>query len=107
MALRAMSCERAELPFVGCPAMSGHQLLTMEDLYAVCRQAHLDRLADQLVRHRVVGALDLDVIIEMNLGLLPGGELVARERQCAQGGALDLGEQAGARAFAALEGACV
>jgi len=39
----------------------------MEHLDAVGGQAHLDALADQRVRNRVIGPADFDVVVGMHL----------------------------------------
>lgn len=59
---------------------------------------HIDALADHAVRHRVVGALDLDVIVGLHLGAAPLAELVGPDGQRPQVRLLEFDE---ARASAA------
>ena len=73
--------------------MAGHPSVSMEDLDHVGRGAHLHRFMYQLVRHRVVTRIALHVIIDIHLGRLPLGELVARGRQRLQRSAFELLEQ--------------
>lgn len=61
--------------------MGGHELALVEDLDGTRRQAHVDTLADEAVRHGVVRALDLDVVVGMHLGSAPLAELVAARGQ--------------------------
>ena len=48
-------------------------------------QRTLDDLADELVGHRVVVAVELDVVVDVDLGLPPGRELVAARWAAAAG----------------------
>jgi hypothetical protein len=56
--------------------MAGHPSATMHDLNHSGRGAHLDRLTRQLVWHRVVAGVKLDVIIDVHPRGFPRGELV-------------------------------
>ena len=56
----------------------GDALVLREDLNGGAREAHLDDLTGQLVGHGVVVTLDLDVVVNVDLGGSPGGELVTR-----------------------------
>ena len=76
--------------------MAGHPSATMDDLDDVGGGAHLDRLACQLVRHRVVAVVELDVIIDVHPRRFPRGELVAGGWQRLQRIAFELLEQVAA-----------
>ena len=73
--------------------MRGDALAAMEDFDRARRDARPHLLAQQLVRHRVVVLLDLDVIVEPDPALLPLGEDVGLGRQRLEGRALQLLEQ--------------
>jgi hypothetical protein len=49
-------------------SMSAYQLPAVEDLHAARIHAHCDHLADKLVRHPRVRALDVDLIVEVRGG---------------------------------------
>lgn len=53
--------------------MAGHALVIVEDLDDLVHQPDIEALADQDMRHRVGALVDLDMIIGMDLGLLPFG----------------------------------
>src|SRR6266542_6950831 len=76
--------------------MAGHPSATMDDLDDVGGGTHLDRLACQLVRHRVVAGIELDVIIDVHPRRFPRGELVAGGWQRLQRSAFELLEQVAA-----------
>ena len=65
----------------------------MEYLDGARGDAHIDLGADQRVRHRVVEALDIDVIVEPDPSQTPFGELVIDCRQAPQRRPLDGLEQ--------------
>ena len=73
--------------------MHGDALAAMEDLDHAGGHAGIDLLADQLVRHRIEEAVDLDVVVERHAGEAPFGELVVGIRQRRQGGPLEGLEQ--------------
>src|SRR5579859_7074929 len=54
--------------------MRGNALAAVEDFDRTRRDTRPDLLAQQLVRHRVVVLVDLDVIIEPDPAFLPRGE---------------------------------
>src|SRR5262249_40227849 len=61
--------------------MRGNALAAEEDLDRARRDTRPDLLAQQLVRHRVVVLVDLDVIVEPDPAFLPLGEDVELGRQ--------------------------
>ncbi len=61
----------------GVLSMAGHPLALVEDLHDGVGDAEADLLVDQGVGHRVKVAVHLHVIVDMDLGLLPAGQLVA------------------------------
>ena len=71
-------------------AMRGDEGVLVEELDLASGRAHPEPFAEQAMRRRVVGAVEDDVAIAMELGLLPLGELPRRDGQRAQGGPLDL-----------------
>ena len=73
--------------------MRGDASAAVEHLDRAGRDADVDLLADQRMRHRVEEALDLDVIVEPDPGETPFGELVVRLRQRLEGRPLDTREQ--------------
>src|SRR5579883_319942 len=81
----------------------GDGLATVEDLDRVRGDPKIHALADEVVGNRVVVALVLDVIVEEHLGALPGGELVALQRERPQRRALELEEAAATRTGLARE----
>ena len=75
---------------VVAPAVRHDALAAMEDLDRVGGVADLDLLADQLVRHAVDVALDLDVVVDVDAAQLPVREDVARSGQGPQRRAVEL-----------------
>ena len=71
--------------------VGGHPAVAEEDLDAGGREPDLDGLADKPVGHRVVVAVgaDFHVVIDGQLGLAPGGELITGRRKGPQGGAVE------------------
>ena len=55
--------------------MGGDALAAMEHLDGAAGQAHVDLLADERVRHRVEEARGLDVIVEVDPGQAPFGDI--------------------------------
>ena len=53
--------------------MNGNAVMVVEDLDHPVRQSDVDLLADQAVRHGIKTVQHVDVVIGMNLGLLPLG----------------------------------
>jgi hypothetical protein len=74
-----------------------------EDLDRARRGPDVHLLAHQLVGHRVVVVVRLDVVVDVDRGLLPGSEPVAGGRQRAQGGAIECFEEALPRPVHLLE----
>ena len=62
-----------------------------EDLDGGGGEPDLDGLADQAVRNRVVVAIgaDFDVVVDVQLGPAPGGELITGRRERPQGRAVE------------------
>ena len=73
--------------------VAGHPLMGAEDLHRGRRRPHLDLLVDQAVGHRVVVEVELDVVVDVDPGLLPGRELVASLGQRPQGRAFQVPEE--------------
>lgn len=73
--------------------MDGDALVVVEDLDHAVSKANIDTFADQAVRHGLEAVQHVDVVIGMDLGLLPFRILEGFRRQRAQGGTLDLVEQ--------------
>jgi hypothetical protein len=69
----------------------------VEDLHRRRRHPHVDALADELVGHRVVVAVGLDVVVDVDLHAQPPDRhLVAGRRQRPHHRALELFEPAAA-----------
>ena len=66
---------------VVAPPVRRDALVAVEDLDRVGRVADLDLLTQQLVRHAVDVALDLDVVVHVDAAQLPMREDVARGGQ--------------------------
>ncbi len=65
----------------GAADVAGHALAATEHLHRVDGEPHLHLLAQQLVRHGVEAAVDLDVIIETDPAAAPIRILVGRRRR--------------------------
>ena len=87
--------------------MTGDALAAMEALDGVGGDAHVHLFFDERMGHGVVMAVDLDVIVDVDPGLLPLGVFVRFDGQGAQGRFIQLLKQRapGARQF--LEGPVV
>ena len=72
----------------------------MKDLHRRGREACLQLLTSELVRHAVQVTIDLDVIVDIDPNGFPLRELIAFRRQRLQRWAIDLGKQTGATSFA-------
>ncbi len=83
--------------------MAGDALAAMEQLDHRRGDARLQHLANQGLRHTVAVALELDVVVDVDLDGLEVRHLVALQRQRQQGRRVDLGEGAGAAARQLLE----
>jgi hypothetical protein len=84
---------RAVAPVLEGAQVCGDAPAAMEQLDGLGGDPGADRLADQLMRHRVVVLGDLDVIVDADPALLPLGELVALDRQAAECRLVELTEQ--------------
>ena len=73
--------------------MRGDPLAAVEDFDGARCDARPNLLAQQLVRHRVIVLVDLDVVIEPDPALLPFGKDIGFGRQRLEGRALQLLEQ--------------
>src|SRR5215475_1606502 len=73
--------------------MCGNALAAMEDFDRARRDTRPDLLAQQLVRHRVVVLVDLDVIVEPDPAFLPLGEDIGLGRQRLEGRPFQILEQ--------------
>ena len=69
-----------------CLEVPRHGLDAIIDLDRMSADPKVRALADETVRDRVIPPLVLDVVVEEHLGALPGGVLVALQRQRAQRG---------------------
>ena len=87
--------------------MAGDALAAMEALDGVGGDAHVHLFFDERMGHGVVMAMDLDVIVDVDPGLLPLGVFVRVDGKWAQGRFIQLLKQGapGARQF--LEGPVV
>ena len=61
-------------------AMTGHALALMEALDGGCRHTNIELSFHEMLRHGVVMALDLDVIVDMHACLLPRGVFIGGTR---------------------------
>lgn len=84
MALGHVLGLRAVSAFVQRAQVAGHPLVGVEALDGARRQAHLQLFFHQLIGHRVVMPIDLDVVVDMHPRLLPLGIDVRLLRQRAQ-----------------------
>src|SRR4029077_17386245 len=92
-----------EAPAAGGVQVTRNALTAVVDLQYVPGDAQIHALADQTVRHRVVATLELDVVIEEDLGSLPGGVLVGTLRQSTQRRSVQFQKAAAARTGLARE----
>ena len=92
---------------LGVSRVRGHAASLEEDLHRVHRVPEFHRLFDQLIGHAVVVTRQLDMVIDVDPGLLPFGVLVGRLRQGPEGGAVEVLKEASAAAFELLEGPLV
>jgi hypothetical protein len=83
-----MSGQGPALAGVGA-AMSGDERVVVEQLDGAGARPDPEPLADEPMRPGVVGALEDDVAVTVELGPLPLGQLPRRGRQRLQGGALE------------------
>ena len=73
--------------------MGSNALAAVQDFDRARGDARPNRLAQQMVRHRVIVLLDLDVVVEPNRAFLPLGKNVGLGRQRPQRRAFQLIEQ--------------
>ncbi len=73
--------------------MTGDPLALVEQLDGALGDARLDLLAQQAVWHRVVMAIDVDVIVEPDAALAPFGIDIGLDRQGRKGGRVELLEE--------------
>jgi len=73
--------------------MAGDTLALVKQLDGALGDARLDLLAQQAVRHRVVMAVDVDVIVERDAALAPLGVDVGLDRQSSERRPIELVEQ--------------
>src|SRR5258708_21090555 len=90
-------------PGASCLHVPCDGLAAVIDLDRMCADPKIHALADQAVRNRVITALVLDVVVEEHLGALPGGVLVALQRERPQRRLIKLEEATAARAGLARE----
>ncbi|MNN33012.1 hypothetical protein D3C81_1467490 [compost metagenome] len=75
--------------FVRRATMAGHALVGMEALHRLRGQPHFELMLHQLVRHRVVMAVDFDVVVDVDSHLFPLGVDVRMLWQRLQRGLVD------------------
>jgi hypothetical protein len=73
--------------------MAGDPLAPVEQLDRALGDARLDLLAQQAVRHRVIMAVDIDVVVESDAALAPLGVDVGLDRQSGERRPVELVEQ--------------
>ena len=93
---------RVPAPGVDAPVGSDPPAL-VEDLDGVGADADIDLVAGQGMGDAVEGVMDLDVVVDVDAGLAPLGELVALARQRLQSGPVELLEPAAAATGGLLE----
>ncbi|MNR40218.1 hypothetical protein D3C85_1584870 [compost metagenome] len=69
--------------------MTGHALIGVEALDGLRSQPHFELVLHQLIRHRVVMAVDLDVVVDVDAHFFPFGVDVRVFRQRLQRGLVD------------------
>src|ERR1700753_3454388 len=89
------------------PAMGRDADIAVQDLDSAGGDAYLDALADQRVRDAVEAVLEGDVVVDVDLGLLPLAALEAVCRQGAHCGPIDALECGASAALQPLEGTSV
>lgn len=100
-------CHFRVAPFECALGVADDALSSQEQLDCCMCHAHIDPRPGLLTRHRVVVAIDFDVIADADPRHLPFGVFVVLLRQCSQGRLVHLGEGTGAAAGQHLEGALV
>ena len=87
--------------------MAGHPVATHQQFHTSGSQASLHRLAHQRMRSAVAMAVDLDVVVDVDLDGLEAGDLVGAGRQRHQRWRIEFVEGAAAAAGQLLEGPVV
>ena len=87
----------------GIEGMGGHAFVAVQDFHRAGRDAQLDLLAHQSVGDRVVVAIELDVVVDVDAGGFEACDGHAHRRQGAKGWPIELGKGAGAVARQLLE----
>ena len=80
MAGRHMRRDREVATRLGAPRVARHTPAADEDLDDRSADPDVGPFADEGIRDAVVVAVDLDVVVDADLGPLPGGELVGQPR---------------------------
>ncbi|MNN07897.1 hypothetical protein D3C81_1207330 [compost metagenome] len=75
--------------FVLRAQVAGHTLVGVEAFHRLRGQAYFELVLHQLVRHRVVVAVDFDVVVDVHSHLFPFGVDVRMLRQRLQCGLVD------------------
>ena len=83
----------------GTQGVAGHALVRCKALQQRCGDANVNAGADQAVRHAVVVATELDVVVNVDLGRLPATDDEALRRQRPQRGCIQLLEGAASAAW--------
>src|SRR5690606_13083516 len=60
----------------GRPWMAGYSFSPVQDFHQAVREADIHRLPNQRVRDTVVVAVDLDMVVEIDLGFPPLSKLI-------------------------------
>src|ERR1035437_1720010 len=89
------------------PGMARHAAAIDEDLDHRGADADVRPLADELVWNAVVVVVDLEVVVDADLGPLPGGELVGPGRKRAESRSIDRLKDAAPRPIELSEGPVV
>src|SRR5580658_10905754 len=84
-----VGCEGVKLTADAAAHVGGNQLTGVKHLQHVGGEAHFHALPDQAIGHGVIGALELDVIVGMDLGAAPLAELIGARGQRLQCRTLD------------------
>ena len=91
----------------GISWVTGYPPSLMEDLHRVCGETNIDLLFYQLIGDGVIIALDLDMVVHMNPGLLPLRIDIGVSRKWSKGGPVQGFEEAFARSGQFFEGSLI
>jgi len=105
MGRRHVRIDRGVPALVAAPDMAGDAHALVEHLHRVRSDAGIDLLTGKAIRHRVIMAMDLDVIVDADTPALPVGIGIPRGRQCLERRLVDGLECLPAAAGQFLEGA--